>query len=148
YRSVLDRAHPIRDRNGHIERWYGTRTDIQEIVNAREVLASARRNLEAEIGERTRQRDRIWQLSNDLMAVVQTDGRITSVNAAWERRLGWSADELVGTHRDTLIHPLDRSATEAALLSFDNPPAPNSLTNRHQHRDGSYRTISWTAVAE
>ncbi len=55
YRWVLGRAQPVRDEEGRIIRWFGTCTDIQEIVDAREVLARSREELEAAIHERTEQ---------------------------------------------------------------------------------------------
>jgi PAS domain S-box-containing protein len=53
YRWVLGRAQPVRDEGGAITRWFGTCTDIQEIMDAREVLARSREELEAEIASRT-----------------------------------------------------------------------------------------------
>ena len=53
YRWVLGRAQPVRDEVGRIRRWFGTCTDIQEIVDAREVLARSRVELEALVDERT-----------------------------------------------------------------------------------------------
>jgi len=55
YRWVLGSAQPVRDARGEITRWFGTCTDIQDIVDAREVLASSREALEAAIRERTEQ---------------------------------------------------------------------------------------------
>ena len=53
YRWVLGRAQAVRDDAGRITRWYGTCTDIQEIVEARDVLARSRDELEHMVGERT-----------------------------------------------------------------------------------------------
>ena len=53
YRWVLGRAQAVRDEVGRIVRWFGTCTDIQEIVEAREVLARSREELEAAVAERT-----------------------------------------------------------------------------------------------
>ena len=53
YRWVLGRAQAVRDEAGRIVRWFGTCTDIQEIVEAREVLARSRGELEAAVEERT-----------------------------------------------------------------------------------------------
>ncbi|UIJ45997.1 PAS domain-containing protein [Sphingomonas cannabina] len=55
YRWVLASAQPVRDEQGRITRWFGTCTDIQEIVEAREVLARSRADLEAAIAERSEQ---------------------------------------------------------------------------------------------
>ncbi|WP_245448273.1 PAS domain-containing protein [Neorhizobium sp. T6_25] len=53
YRWVLGRAQPVKNETGEITRWFGTCTDIQEIVDAREVLARSREDLAREIEERT-----------------------------------------------------------------------------------------------
>jgi PAS domain S-box-containing protein len=53
YRWVLGRAQCVRDEKGAITRWYGTCTDIQDIVEAREVLSRSREELEGLVAERT-----------------------------------------------------------------------------------------------
>ncbi|ODN69311.1 Blue-light-activated protein [Methylobrevis pamukkalensis] len=53
WRWVLGRAQAVRNDAGEIIRWFGSCTDIQDIVDAREVLARSREELEREIGERT-----------------------------------------------------------------------------------------------
>lgn len=53
YRWVLGRAQAVRSETGEIVRWFGTCTDIQDIVEAREVLARSREELEAAVVERT-----------------------------------------------------------------------------------------------
>jgi PAS domain S-box-containing protein len=53
YRWVLGRAQPVRDGAGRITRWFGTCTDIEEIVEARGVLSRSREQLEAMVAERT-----------------------------------------------------------------------------------------------
>lgn len=53
YLWAMGRAQPVRDSDGRIVRWFGTCTDIQDIVDAREVLARSREELEREVNERT-----------------------------------------------------------------------------------------------
>ena len=55
YRWMLGRARAIRDEQGRISRWFGTCTDIEDTVAAREALAQSREELERLIGERTRE---------------------------------------------------------------------------------------------
>lgn len=55
YRWALGRATPVREPDGTITRWFGTTTDIQPIVEARDVLARSREDLERAIEQRTRQ---------------------------------------------------------------------------------------------
>ena len=47
-----------------------------------------------DLEERTRERDRIWSVSEDLLGVVTFDGDFVSVNPAWEKVLGWSEAEV------------------------------------------------------
>ncbi len=55
WRWFLTRVHPLRaPEDGRILRWFGTSTDITEIVAARESAARAREELEARVAERTR----------------------------------------------------------------------------------------------
>ncbi len=54
YAWFLTRAEPLRDAEGRITTWFGTNTDISEIVAARESSARSQANLERLVEERTR----------------------------------------------------------------------------------------------
>jgi PAS domain S-box-containing protein len=55
YRWMLGRALPIRDqKTGEILRWFGTCTDIEETIAARDTLARSRDDLEHLVAERTK----------------------------------------------------------------------------------------------
>jgi PAS domain S-box-containing protein len=54
YRWFKARATPVRDDAGRIARWFGTSTDITEIVLARETLRHSREELERLVADRTR----------------------------------------------------------------------------------------------
>ncbi|MEP9350033.1 response regulator [Xanthobacter sp. KR7-225] len=53
YHWFLCRAVPVRDEDGRIDRWYGSCTDIGEIVAAREALARSHEELERLVTRRT-----------------------------------------------------------------------------------------------
>jgi PAS domain S-box-containing protein len=147
YRWVLGRAQPVRDEAGRISRWFGTCTDIQEIVQAREVLARSHAELEREVAERTRERDRVWQNSRDLLVVVGADGVFRAVNPAWTEILGHDVSEVVGRSFLEFLWPEDveltRSAHELATAS-----ELNNFENRFRHKDGTARWIAWHTSVE
>ncbi|MBL6080820.1 PAS domain S-box protein [Belnapia sp. T18] len=53
WRWFQSRATPVRDAAGRILEWFGTSTDIDDQVRAREVLARGSEELEAQVAERT-----------------------------------------------------------------------------------------------
>ena len=53
WRWFQSRAAPVRDAGGGILEWFGTSTDIDDQVRAREALARGRETLEAQVAERT-----------------------------------------------------------------------------------------------
>ena len=108
-------------------------------------LESLNRDLERLVAQRTAERDRMWNLSPDLMAVVGADGRYLTVNPAWTQVLGYDQAELVGLSGDTLAHPDDVAATEAAILTAKDMILPQ-FEMRIRHKDGSYRWIQWVAA--
>ena len=98
------------------------------------------------LAERTAERDRMWQTSPDLMALLGTDGVVRRVNPAWSHVLGYDQDDLIGTRVDSLVHPDDVYLTGRALADASAGPLP-VIENRYRHKDGSYRWLSWVAAS-
>nr|WP_236960209.1 hybrid sensor histidine kinase/response regulator [Methylobacterium durans] len=146
YRWVLGRAQPVRDEAGRITRWFGTCTDIQDLVEAREVLARSREELERLVAERTADRDRMWRLSTDVMLVARYDATIEAVNPAWTTLLGWNERELIGRAFMDLVHPDDLAPTLAEVGKLQEGLTTLRFENRYRRKDGRYCWLSWTAV--
>ena len=103
-------------------------------------------SLERQVAERTADRNRLWQLSTDIMLVARFDGSVTAVNPAWTALLGWDEAELVGRKLFDLIHPEDLDRAIAGAGSLAAGATPWRFENRCRHKDGGYRWIAWTAV--
>ncbi|UXH80503.1 PAS domain-containing protein [Roseateles amylovorans] len=104
--------------------------------------------LEAEVTSRTRERNRIWEVSRDMLLVADRAGVWLSVNPAWTAALGWSEAELLGRTSEWLEHPDDRDRTRAEVGKLAGGERTRTFENRLRTRDGDYRRLSWTAVPE
>ena len=124
-------------------RMVGAVQDVTERRLAEEALRRLNESLEAQVEERTRERDRLWHTSRDLMCVARVDGTLLSVNPAWERLLGWRAEELVGRNAAEVKHPDDDARTRAELARLAEGRSTLNFEDRYRHRDGSWRWISW-----
>lgn len=147
YRWFLSRAQAIRNEAGEVVRWFGTNTDITDQLKAEEQLRDLNQTLEQRVADTIAERDRSWQISQDLLAVVDSNGIFRAANPAWMAILGLRTDQIVGHRYLDLIHPDDRPSTEQAHDRATCEPT-SRYENRFRHRDESYRWISWTSTPE
>ncbi len=103
-------------------------------------------SLEQQVAERTLDRNRLWQLSTDVILMARFDGTITAANPAWRSVLGWTEAELVGSNLLDLVHPDDLDRTLEGARSLSEGTTLSRFDNRYRHRDGSYRWLAWAAV--
>ena len=142
---TLSRAVPLLDEDGSVTEWFGTAADITARRDAEEALQRLNLTLEREIADRTRERDEVWRVSQDMLLVIGTDGVIRSVNPAWTRTLGYAPGELVGRRFDGFIDADDFGPTVMALEQASRAVVPR-FENCWRHKDGSWRNLSWTAA--
>jgi PAS domain S-box-containing protein len=119
-----------------------------ELRAREEELARLNATLEQKVEERTRERDRIWNVSQDMLLVADSQGVWLSVNPALTAALGWSREELLGKTSEWLEHPDDAERTLAAVSRVGEAGITPRFENRFRHKDGSHRWISWTAVLD
>jgi PAS domain S-box-containing protein len=122
--------------------------ETTERVRKEEALRLLNDRLEAEIAQRVRERDRIWQVSEDLLGVSNFEGYFTSVNPAWTALLGWGEDEIKRLHVSDLRHPDDAAHSMAGRTRLAEGVPTVRMENRFRHKDGSWRWIYWTLAAE
>ena len=134
--------------DGLCKRFIGVVMDVTEQRLATEALKRMNETLGERVQERTRERDRTWELSRDLLAVMRFDTTVVALNPAWEEVLGWPREELLNAPLWSLVHSDDLSATQAETERLRRGNVTDRFVNRMQHRDGSFRWLSWTAVPE
>jgi PAS domain S-box-containing protein len=121
--------------------------DMTDEYNTDQRLRRLSEKLEEEVRTRTKERDRVWQVSEDLMAVTDFDGNIHSVNPAW-RLLGWTEDELKRMKVDELRHPDDADIARTQRAKLASGLAQVRMENRFRQKDGSWQWFSWTMATE
>ncbi len=139
---------PETDADGKIDGWIASLLDITEQSRAVAELRELSEKLEHEVERRTLERDRIWNVSEDLLAVSNFDGYFTSLNPAWTRLLGWTEDEIKSMHVSELRHPDDAAHTEAARRQLDEGVPTVRMENRFRHKDGTWRWLQWTMTED
>jgi PAS domain S-box-containing protein len=148
YRWFLSWALPIRNGAGEVVRWFGTNTDVSEQIVAEKALRDLNETLEARVEMESRERARIWNVSQDMLAVVDTEGRLLSINPAWTATLGWSEADLLGNSTEWLLHPSDRERTHAELVRLVEGLRTLRFENRLRRKNGTFCWLSWTAVPD
>src|SRR3984885_9266469 len=151
-----------RDAAGQPLRLIGAHADITEQVVAEQALrqgeelyrkladqlAELNATLAQRVEEKTRERDRIWNVSQDLLVVADRDGVWRTVNPALTRTLGWSEAELLDRTSQWLEHPDDHGITRAKVRELGASETTVRFENRLRHKDGTYRWLSWTGGSD
>jgi PAS domain S-box-containing protein len=139
---------PERDERGFVKGYFGSLVDVTQRAQAEARLAALNEQLEAEVERRTRERDRIWNVSEDLLGVSNFEGYFVSINPAWTKTLGWSEAEIKSLNVSQLRHPEDAAHSDAARQKLAHGVPTIRMENRFRHADGSWRWIAWTMTAE
>ncbi|WP_424137751.1 PAS domain S-box protein [Roseomonas chloroacetimidivorans] len=144
-RWLKRRGEYLRDTETADLRLSGVIYDITATKRTEERLRTLNDRLEAEVAERTADRNRLWRLSADIMLVLRLDGTIAAVNPAWTTLLGWAEEELVGRRVLDFVHPEDVEGGHQRLALLRSGGSLDRSEDRYRHKDGSYRWISWSA---
>ena len=129
YRWFLIRVSPSRDEGGHIIRWYGTRTEIEDRKRAEEKLRQDERELRL-----------ITDAINQRIAVHGPDGKILYANRVMLEYSGLSIEDvMVDDFRARLVHPDDFERSRDERQRGLERGTPFELELRARRKDGQYR---------
>jgi PAS domain S-box-containing protein len=97
------------------------------------------------------ERDQLFQLISenaaDMIALVDSEGRRLYNSPAYEKVLGYSAEDLKTTSSFEQIHPDDRPRVVQAAEKARHSGQGERVEYRIRHKDGSWRTLESTANA-
>jgi PAS domain S-box-containing protein len=134
--------------DGQCVRFTGVIQDISDQKHATQALQRLNEMLGERVEKRTRERDRTWELSRELLAVMRFDMSPVSLNPAWEATLGWSREQLNSMQLWELIHADDIAATLSETENIAGGNVSTRFVNRMRHANGDYRWLSWTIVPD
>ncbi len=129
WKWILVRGRVVQqDESGKPTRAAGTYLDVTE-----------RRRLREE-------RDRLFNLSRDMLAIAGFDGFLRQINPAWTETLGWLESELLEQPLITFVHPEDRTGLEGSIETLRAGEPVFAYENRCLCSDETYRWISWNLI--
>jgi PAS domain S-box-containing protein len=130
YRWFLFRTNPLRDEKGHIAKWYGINTDIEDRKRAEDALRKSERQFRL--------------LVETIPALVwcgTAQGELDYLNQRAVEYLGHTAESLAGGRWLELVHPDQRDATVRRWLHSATTGSSYDDVYQLRRADGQYRWI-------
>ncbi len=94
------------------------------------------------------ERDRLFALSLDLLAVAGFDGMFRQANVSWERVTGFTLGELLARPVIDLVHPDDQPVFAKALEDLRHGGVEGTIENRCRLKDGGRRWLQWNMTPD
>ena len=92
--------------------------------------------------------DRFFDVSIDMLCVLDFTGYFKRLNPAWERTLGFTLAELMSKPFIEFVHPDDRERTLNQNRTVRQGGQALGFENRYLCKDGSYRWLLWNAAPD
>jgi PAS domain S-box-containing protein len=89
-----------------------------------------------------------FDLSNDFMSIANVDGTFKTVNASFEKVLGYKIDEILDTPFIKLIHPDDIDKTLEEVEKLKQGQLTLHFENRYICKNGQYIWLSWKVAPD
>lgn len=109
------------------------------VINGRDITA---------LKQAEDERQRIFDVSLDMLCVTGFDGRFKEVNPAWKRTIGWSVEELRHSSWGEFVIEEDQVQTVEANARLIKGENLVGFENRFRCKDGSVKWLSWSAFPD
>ncbi|MEI2416458.1 response regulator [Orrella sp. JC864] len=114
--------------------------------SAEQRLLEINATLEQAVEARTKERDLVWRVSQDLFVICDGDGTIRATNPAWAEILDWREHELAGHALIDLVAEEDAATAHSSMARLVTDAVVRDLDLRIRTRQGATRAFSWTLV--
>ena len=139
---------PIVEADGQVGGIFVVGSDVTTRTQAEQALRLLNEDLERQVDAQAQERSLTWQVTPDMLGVLNREGVLERTNPAWQRVLGWSAAELAARPARELLHPDDVEAAAAARGRLHAGEPLLGFECRMRTRAGDYRMLSWVATPE
>jgi PAS domain S-box-containing protein len=92
--------------------------------------------------------EQFFNLSIEMLCVVNIKGYLQTVNPSFIQTLGYSEEELLSTPVFEFIHPDDIESTAQEFEKLDLGHDTLLFENRYRHKKGHYLTFSWNGYID
>ncbi|MEQ8820331.1 MAG: response regulator [Sumerlaeia bacterium] len=133
----------------------GREPALREIQAAQQRLAAALARLQSDLGGDAPALDedpaasaageghgRLFELTSDLLAVVEASGSLLRVNGAWTATLGFESRQLLEWPLAEVIYPDDRDRARRLMVRVAESTEPQRAELRFRRRSGGWRWMS------
>ncbi|MDR5791390.1 response regulator [Caballeronia sp. LP003] len=118
--------------------------EIAQRTKAQDALRDLNETLERRVADAVADRDRLWELSEDLFFVASFEGALLRVSPSWTTVLGFDSQRLHSHTVMDLLHPDDAPAAAEELGKLRANGLPVRYECRMNRSDGGWRWIAWT----
>lgn len=93
------------------------------------------------------QRDRFFNLSADMLCILDFNGCFVDLNAAWQLVFGFEDQDIIAKSLIEFIHQDNKQITLDNLEKLRNSEEAVKFVNQYQTKQGTYKWLQWNAVS-
>lgn len=115
-------------------------------LKSKHIVINAHDITELKLAEDERQR--VFDVSLDMLAVIAFNGNFIELNPAWGKTLGWSIDDLKNKPWLNLIVDDDQESSATVNQRLLRGESVSGFESRCLCKDGSFRWLSWSSFPD
>ncbi|MDU9404342.1 ATP-binding protein [Pseudomonas sp. zfem004] len=138
---------PIRDDQGAVAGFLHALVETTASVERTREWRELAQSFEAQLSRYMAESEHTWQLSPDVMLMLDTELRVRLANPAWHRLSGWTDEQQTPVPLLELIHPAERTEARLALMALMQGHDTPAFEARVRQGEGHYCWLRWHAVS-
>lgn len=135
--------------DGTIVEVHGRPIENGYVTRFRDVTEQRRKDEALRDVTRSRERyQRFFELSDDLLGIAGSDGRLHTINDQWGKILGCDSDSVTGKPLAALVHEEDRESVQRSIENLIGNEEATRFKVRLVVEDGSARWTDWHVTSD